>query len=212
MKNNKTLTTTILTTLVCLIPIIIAGILYPSLPDQVVTHWDGAGNPNGWQSKFVGTIVFPGVLVIVNLFFPVLLKIDPKYNNMDNKIKTLCHWIIPAVSLFCSLTTLSSAIGKQVPVARIAPAFLGLLFIAIGNYLPKAVQSYTVGIKLPWTLNNEENWNRTHRMAGPLWILGGFLIIIISLLNLPSALITVPAVCMILIPCVYSYLLYRKGF
>ena len=69
--------TWIITTIICLIPIIVGIFLYKKLPDQVVTHWDSAGNPNGWSSKFFGVIGLPGLLLLLNMIFPVLLKVDP---------------------------------------------------------------------------------------------------------------------------------------
>lgn len=57
------------------------------------------------------------------------------------------------------------------------------MFIGIGNYMPKLKQNYTIGIKVPWTLNSEENWNMTHRMAGKVYVVAGVISIIIALLN-----------------------------
>ncbi len=211
MKNNSTKRTTILTTIVCLIPVILGIILYPKLPDTIVTHWDAQGDPNGWSSKLVGAIVFPGILVLVNLVFPLLLKTDPKYNNMSDKIKQLLQWIIPVVSLFCSGSTLAAALGTNVNVGILAPMFMGLIFVAIGNYMPKMTQSYTVGIKIPWTLHSEENWNKTHRMAGFLWVLGGIVMIITGALGFGAISVGIIALFMVIIPVIYSYLLFRNG-
>lgn len=212
MKNNTKMSrTTVLTTIVCLIPVILGIILYPRLPETIVTHWDANGDPNGWSSRMVGAVVFPGILVLVNLAFPLLLKTDPKYSNMNEKVKQLLHWIIPVVSVFCSGSTLAAAMGTDVKTELITPMFLGLIFTAIGNYLPKTTQSYTVGIKLPWTLNSEENWNKTHRMAGFLWVIGGIAMIIAGALRLGITGMFIITVIMVLVPVVYSYLLYRKG-
>lgn len=209
--DNKMKRTTILTTIVCLIPVILGIILYPKLPDTIVTHWDIDGNPNGWESKLVGAIVFPGILVLINIVFPLLLKVDPKYNNLNEKIKHILHWIIPVVSIFASGSTLAVAMGKDVKIAIIAPMFVGLILVVIGNYLPKMTQSYTVGIKLPWTLNSEENWNKTHRIAGFLWVLGGIVMIIIGALGVGGICFIAIPIIMVLVPVIYSYLLFRKG-
>lgn len=209
--DNKLNRTTLLTTIVCLIPVILGILLYPRLPDTIVTHWDGNGVPNGWASKMTGAVIFPGILVLVNLAFPLLLKTDPKYTNMNEKVKQLLHWLIPIISIFCSGSTLAAALGQDVKVNLIAPMFVGLLFTAIGNYLPKTTQSYTVGIKLPWTLNSEENWNKTHRMAGFLWVIGGIAMIIAGALGIGGIALIVIAAIMVLVPVIYSYLLYRKG-
>lgn len=203
--------TTILTTIICLVPVIIGIILYPRLPDTIATHWDMNGDPNGWSPKAVGTIVFPGILVLINILFPLLLKLDPRYTNYDEKVKHLLHWIIPLVCVFCSGTTLSAATGKNPNVPMMTSILLGVVFMAIGNYLPKMAQSYMTGIKLPWTLNSEENWNRTHRLAGFLWVVGGAVMVITGVLGLMKFGIPVVMVLMVLVPTVYSYMLYRKG-
>lgn len=208
---NKMKMTTVLTTLVCLIPLAAGAVLYNSLPDTMAIHWGFDGTANGWASKLVAVFVLPGVLLILNLLFPVLLNMDPKNKNMDEKIKTLVHWIIPVVSVFCAGVTLAEACGVESKMALIGPMIMGVLFVAIGNFLPKTTQSYTVGIKLPWTLNSEENWNRTHRMAGFLWVAGGIVMIITALLGLGFAGIIAMIVLMAVVPTVYSYMLYRKG-
>lgn len=210
MKNNSK-RTAVLSTLACLIPVVLGAVLYSKLPDTIVTHWDAAGNPNGWSSKFTGAILFPGGLLLVNLLVPALLKMDPKYDSMNDKVKGLIYWIIPLVSMFCSGSTLASALGKDVKVTVIAPMMMGVIFIAIGNFLPKATQSYTVGIKLPWTLNSEENWNRTHRMAGFLWVVGGILMVVTGALGFAGGAFFPIVLGMVLIPTAYSYLLFRKG-
>ncbi|MDO4976110.1 MAG: SdpI family protein [Eubacteriales bacterium] len=208
MRENKR--TLILTSVVCLIPIIVGLLLYDKIPAQIATHWDINGEANGWSSKFVGIVVFPGILFFINLLFPFLLKMDPKYNNVSNKVKSLLHWIIPIVCLFASTITLSAALGVNVKVEIYAPLFCGVLFVIIGNYLPKVKQSYMVGIKLPWTLSDEENWNKTHRMAGFLWVLCGLFMILFTFFPVRIPAFIILFVLMILVPTVYSYLIYRR--
>ena len=76
--------------------------------------------------------------------------------------------------------------------------------------MPKVKQSYTIGIKLPWTLNSEENWNRTHRFAGGIWMLAGVLVLVGGFAE-QFWLVFVALVLAVAIPTVYSYLLYKKG-
>lgn len=212
MKDNNLKRTTLLTTIVCLIPIVLGIVLYSKLPDTMPIHWDAEGNPNGWASKLFAIFVLPGILVLINLLFPILLKTDPKYKNIDDKVKNLLHWIIPIVSVFANGITFSFALGAAIDFKRIVPMFLGLIFIIIGNYMPKTSQSYTVGIKLPWTLNNEENWNRTHRMAGFLWVIGGIFVIITGALGLNVIFTTAFIIVMTILPMIYSFILYTKGY
>ena len=203
--------TMIISTIVCLIPVIAGIILYNQLPDTIATHWDANGNPNGWQSKFVGAIVFPGVLVIVNMLVPFIMKMDPKYTHMNDKVKALIQWIIPAVCIFCSATTLAEGLGLDSKIQVMAPLFMGLLFIILGNFLPKMKQTYTVGIKLPWTYASEENWNRTHRIAGFVWVVCGVIVMISAFLPGTVYIFTAMMIIMVAVPVIYSYGLYKKG-
>lgn len=208
MKNKKML---IWTSLVCLIPILVGAAVYSRLPETMATHWNLNGEADGWSSRAFAVFGLPGILLAVNLFLPFALKADPKHENMSDKLVLISLWTIPLVSLLCSGLTLARGLGYEVRVERWVPIFMGVLFIVIGNYLPKTKQSYTMGIKLPWTLNSEENWNRTHRLAGFLWVLGGVYFIVMSFIGWSLPAFLLPLAVMILVPTAYSYLLYKKG-
>ena len=208
MKNKKRW---ILTTLICLLPIVAGALLYSRLPETMATHWNLSGEPDGWSSRAFAVFGLPGILLAVNLLLPWALKADPKRENMSDKLVAITLWTIPLLSLLCSGLTLARGLGYTVRVERWVPVFMGLLFIAIGNYLPKTKQSYTMGIKLPWTLASEENWNRTHRLAGFLWVLCGLFFIVTSFTGWSLAAFLIPIIVMVLVPAVYSYLLYRRG-
>ena len=202
--------TMILTCIVCLIPIVVGLFLYPSLPETVVTHWNAAGEPDGWSSRAVAVFVLPGAILLLNLLFPFLLKMDPKYNNISDKIKCLVQWSIPLIGLFCSGITLASALGVDMKIRLIAPMFMGVLFIILGNFMPKMAQSYTVGIRLPWTLDDEDNWNRTHHFAGFLWVICGLLMIAGAFLSCRVVIFSVLVGMMVLLPILYSFILFVK--
>ena len=200
----------ILTSIVYLIPIVIGLMFYSKMPEQVAIHWGFDGNPDGYASKVVAIVVLPLTLFVVNLLLPFLLKMDPKYENISEKTVNLLLWILPVVSLMASGLTISSALGKEVNVNVFAPLVVGIMFTVIGNYLPKMSQSYTVGIKLPWTLNDEENWNKTHRLAGKLWVACGLLLIIGSFTNMTMGLMIVMLVVAVIVPTVYSYMQFKN--
>lgn len=207
-RNNLVL---IITTLICLLPIVVGIIFYNQIPDRVATHFNFAGEPDGYSSKLFGIIILPLILVLVNVSIPLIIKMDPKYDNIQNKTINLIQWIIPVVCLFASGTTLSYALGTKVDVTLMSKLFVGILFTVIGNYLPKMSQSYTVGIKLPWTLASEENWNKTHRFAGFVWVVCGMLFLLTTLINVNFRFFIVFFVAMVLLPTVYSYVYYLKS-
>lgn len=119
----------VLGSMVCLIPMLAGVILYAKLPDTIATHWDATGAVNGTSSKFIGIIVYPGILIAINLLIQPIMRMDPKYANMGEKIKLCVQWIIPAVSVVCSGMTLSHALGISIPVQVIAPMLCGLILL-----------------------------------------------------------------------------------
>ena len=208
MKNKRTL---ILTSLICLIPILVGAAVYSRLPETMATHWNFQGEADGWSSRPVAVFALPGLLLALNLLLPLGLKADPKHENMSTALKTVVFWTIPVLSLVCSGAVIAAGLGYHLSVERIVPALMGVLFVLIGNYLPKTKQSYTLGIRLPWTLASEENWNRTHRLGGFLWVIGGLYFIVMSFFTWNLAAFLIPILLMALVPTVYSYLLYRRG-
>ena len=113
------------------------------------------------------------------------------------------------LAVMVQLVIVLSGIGMEINVGSVISIPIALMFVAAGNYLPKCKQNYTMGIKLPWTLADEDNWTRTHRLAGYIWTAGGILMIVMGFFNLAS-LYFVVFMAMVLIPSVYSYWIYRK--
>ena len=142
----------------------------------------------------------------------VITSQDPRRQNISPKMFTLVLWIIPMVSVVCGAAIYTYNLGMKVDISFFAMLFTGLLFIVIGNYLPKARQNYTIGIKIPWTLADEENWNRTHRAAGHLWVAGGILMVLAALTGFSGIrwFFVILAV-MTIVPCLYSYWIYARG-
>lgn len=187
---------------------------YPQLGDRVPSHWNIAGEVNGYSSRFSGAFLLPLVLLGVYLLFWLIPKIDPKKANYAAMARI--YWISAlAVIFFLSLMHLGAlAVGlgylKNLP--RWYFSGIGLLFIIMGNYFGKIKFNYFFGIRTSWTLANEEVWYRTHRFAGPIWMLGGLILGIIGFLPVhwvAPVFIVVMAI-IVGVPTVYSYWLFRK--
>ena len=206
-KNWKLLTCT---TLVILIPILAGILLWDRLPARMPTHWNATGEVDGWSSKPFAVFGLPGILLALHWLCVLGTAADPKKRNHSEKLLHLVHWITPALSVVLGAVTYLTALGQPVRIEVLLPLLTGLLFTIIGNYMPKCKQNYTIGIKIPWTLNSEENWNRTHRFASRLWFLGGLLIIATGFLGNVWIFLTITLV-MAFIPFLYSYALHRKG-
>jgi len=210
IKNNKK--KLIVSCVIILLPIVVGLLLWNKLPDTVATHWGADGNADGFSSKAMAVFLMPLFLLATHFLCLFVTSRDPKNKNQTPKAMGIVFWLAPAISLFTAAITYCSAFGFEFSLSRLMPALLGVMFIIIGNYLPKCKQNYTLGIKLPWTLNNEENWNRTHRLGGKVWVCAGIIAVIAVFLpeNLLPAVMIPVLLCAILIPTVYSYLLHKK--
>ena len=210
LKRNKV--TIILTALITAAPMLLGLALWSRLPETIATHFDMNGVPNGWSSRAFTVFGLPLFLVAVHLLCAFGTMMDPKRKNIQDKMYKLVLWICPVISVLVCTAVYLYALGVNVDMARTAEVMVGILFIIIGNYLPKCRQSYTMGIKLPWTLNDEENWNATHRFGGRLWMGCGVVILALSLLDLArnTGVLLGLVLVMVLAPTAYSYLYYRR--
>lgn len=206
-ENKKTL---FITCAVILLPIIAGLLLWDRLPDRIPTHWGIGGEVDGWSGKGFAVFAMPLMMLGIQLLCFFVTASDPKRGNIRRKYLSMVLWIIPVLSVMTSCISYAVALGAQIRVEQVIPGFIGLMFVIIGNYMPKFQQSYTMGIRLPWTLSSEENWNRTHRFGGKIWALGGIGVLFCTLMGWGIASIVILAV-VVIVPTVYSYVLYRKG-
>ena len=206
-KNLKTL---IVTSILIVLPVLAGIILWDRLPEQMPTHWNAAGDIDGWTSKPFTVFGLPLILLAAQWLCVLGTLADPKKENHPTKILHLVLWIIPVLSLVLGTITYATALGKAVRVEVIMPILIGLILAIIGNYMPKCKQNYTIGIKIPWTLNSEENWNRTHRFAGWLWTFSGIVVMLTGFFG-GFWIFMIIVLLMVLAPTLYSYLLFRKG-
>ena len=208
---KKYLKTMILTSLLTLLPVAVGLILWNRLPEQMPIHWNIHGEADGWTGKLGAIFGTPLFLLAMHWVCAlVTLYADPKKENHSEKVLRMVFWIMPLLSILVHCFIYATILGVAVDMNMILPIFLGLLFTVIGNYLPKCKQNYTIGIRIPWTLNSEENWNKTHRFAGVLWVIGGLSTLITGLFGIVWTFLPI-SLLMVLVPVVYSFLLYRKG-
>ena len=209
MKANKK--TLIITSIVTILPVLIGIICWNRLPEVMATHFGFNNEANGFSSKAFAVFGLPLILLAVLWVGAFVTAHDPKRQNISPKMFSLMLWIAPVISLVAATTIYPVNLGYELDIAFFSELLVGLMFIIIGNYLPKARQNYTIGIKIPWTLANEENWNRTHRLAGYLWMICGILMIIISLTRVvPAEWLIGIFLIMVLLPCIYSFWLHAK--
>lgn len=214
--NRKTLLW--ITSLLCLLPMVFSAVVYSSLPEQVAIHWNNAGEADNYVNKAVAAFGIPIMFLVINLVLTKMrMRGDPKDEGRlrANAGWQILVWTPPALSILLTPVTLLIAMGVDIPMDMVGSLLVGLVLIVFGNYLPKSRQNNFIGIKLPWTLQDVDNWNKTHRLAGYLYIAGGILLIACNfLLSGTIARLSVTGVvvaALILIPILYSYTQYSRG-
>lgn len=209
-KRNKI--AIVLSSLVTLLPILVGLILWDQLPDSMAMHWGADGHVDGFFGKAFAVFGFPFLLLLGHLVCIWITLRDQRKRDQNEKVVRMVFWIVPVVSLFTNGITYRVALGKEVDISIWVPALLGFMFAIMGNYFPKIKQNRTIGIKIPWTLNNEENWNRTHRFGGKVWVIGGIALLFSGFLPTAGMMFVACAaiVLMTLVPMLYSYSVYRQ--
>lgn len=185
------------------------------LPERVPVHWDAAGNVDRYGSRLEGTLLLPAVILLLAILIPVLPRIDPRRANYE-KFRPTYHLVMNAtltLMLAIHLAALATALGVDVPVGRLVPVGVGMLFLILGNTLPRARPNWMFGIRTPWTLSNDRVWERTHRVGGYL-MFGAGVVVILSALLPPGGASTTLLVGSVLAASlgsiVYSYVAWRQ--
>ena len=209
LKQHKRLW--ILTAVLTLAPMLAGLLLWNRLPDTMATHWGTDGVADGWSGKGFAVFVLPLILLAVHCLCLLITAMDNRNKNQSQKALRMVFWIMPVTSWFSCGTVYFAAMGKGLELVSLIPAFMGLVFVIMGNYMPKVKQNRTLGVKLPWTFANEENWNKTHRYCGRIWVIGGLVLIFgIFLPENWAVSIMIPVLAVItLAPVLYSWKLYR---
>jgi len=199
-------------------PAVYLAIIWNTIPDTVPLHANLKGEVDRYGSKnelITVTVILTLVNVMLYLLLPQVYRIDPKRYAAENKSRL--HRIGFAASVFIAAVLcllIYSSVHQNIEfTTRFILAGVGLLIAVVGNYIYNIKPNYFAGIRLPWTLNNDENWKKTHLLGGKLMFGGGLLIAIISLFTsfyLSIVILFVIFCLIILITCIYSYNMYRK--
>ena len=193
----------ILASVAILLPAVLGVIFRDQLSSQMSGQLGGMLTPGVW---------LPLILLAFQWLCVVLSAKDTKGGEQNQKVFFVVIWIIPVLSWFSCGVIYATALGKALEVTQYTFLLFGLFFAVIGNYLPKCKQSFTTGIKIKWTLANEENWYATHRFAGKIWTVSGLVLMACTFLPLPVGFCVMFAVILIacVVPTIYSYRYYKK--
>ena len=208
IKINKKLV--LFTSILILLPSLVGCVFWNQLPEEIPTHFNLLGQADGYNHKMSAIFGLPTLMLLMHWLLLFLMIKDPKSSNISSKIQLLIYWIIPFVSCLSMISIFGESLGYSMMSGLLAQIFMGVVMIVIGNYLPKTHRNYIIGIRLPWTLENDQNWRKTHRLAGKIWVLGGLLLFLNSFVQLYVYWVFfLTLFFVVIIPSVYSYQLSK---
>jgi len=198
-----------------LLPFLVLPFLWDQLPAQLPTHWNLQGEVDGYSSRTMGSIILPLINIGTYLLLLYLPAIDPKKRiTIDQKpiptLRTLTVVLLLGLHSWILASAMNAGIQSQ------GWLYLGLsaFFVVVGNYLRTIKPNYFIGIRVPWALEDADNWRQTHRMGSYVWVAGGLLLLV----SFPffdiktfSTIFGVVAASLALIPAIYSFYIYKQS-
>lgn len=207
------------TLLVMLIHFMVLGYFAYSLPSdaQVPMHWNINNEIDSYSSKTSGLLFGLGMSLGMFLLMYLMPLYSPWYRKYEKRFERILPALTTVLVLFLALINVYSlylAQSKIVPEIQFILILIGLLFIFLGNLMPKTPRNFFIGIKTPWTLANDDVWQRTHRVGGKLFVLSGIIMILKGLI-LPhnyafQQISGVIAMLILLFPLLYSFVIYKE--
>ncbi|MBE6983429.1 MAG: DUF1648 domain-containing protein [Ruminococcaceae bacterium] len=210
IKNHKK--KAVISSILILLPVLFGLIFWNQLPESMVSHWGGDGVADGTAPKAFVVFGMPLMLLAIHWLCLGLTCLDKKSAQYHNKLVMITYGIMPVLSIVVNGILYGLALGAELNLFMLLPAFLGVMFIIIGNYMPKTTRNRSMGIKLRWTMGNDENWQKTHRLGGRLQVVSGVLLLISATFSVEVSIgmLVAAIILAIVVPTVYSYMLYRK--
>jgi uncharacterized membrane protein len=196
-----------------LVTFILTIAIYPTVPDRVVSHWNAAGQADGYMSKIWGLSLIPLIMTGFVALLAVLPRIDPYKKNYEKFGDYYEGFILLFVFFMLAIHVqiILWSNGYQISPNLTFPFLIGTLFIYIGFLLGHAEQNWFVGIRTPWTLSSKTVWKKTHEIGGKLFKIAG-VIAFTGVLAGGYAMwfILVPAFAVSVITVAYSYFEFQK--
>lgn len=190
-----------------------AYLVYPQMPERIASHWGLNNEVNGHMGKFWGMFLLPIIMLVCYLIFIIIPRLDPKKENIRKFEKYYDLFILTFIFFFVYLYSLFVFwnLGYRfILIQSMAPA-LALLFYVVGVMIAHAEPNWSIGIRTPWTLSNEDVWKKTHQRGGKLFRAVAFTCILgILLPQYAIYFIFIPLIIVTIYLFIYSYLLYKK--
>jgi uncharacterized membrane protein len=197
-----------------IIGFIVGGALFSQMPEMMASHWNASGEADGYISRFWGVFLFPFISLGLLLLLLVIPKIDPLRTNIE-KFKGYYYGfaaVFLVYFLYIYILTLIWSLDVRFDMNRALMPAIGILFIVAGIMMGKAKRNYLIGIRTPWTLSNDEVWNRTHKLGSRLFIITGFIVALLAIFITSTVVYVMLGLVLAtaLISIIYSYVVYKR--
>ena len=202
----------LISSLLILLPIAVGLALWDQLPASMNIHWNAAGEVDSTAGRGFAIFFIPLLMLAMHWFCVFISHITNKDNDQNDKAMKIVLWIIPVLTNTVMAAMYVGSLGLKIDMSKIIFAPMGILFIVIGNFMPKFRRNTSMGVKTPWALADDENWYATHRFAGKVWVFGGILMMPLCFLPAVWGFVVMFAAIFVLAlsPAVYSWRFYKK--
>jgi len=196
-------------------PVLMLLAVYNKLPAEVPMHWNIHGEIDRYGSRNE-LFLIAGLNIFMGVFMSAIARIDPKQKNYERFRETydwIIIWTLGFMTVLMGVVLVETMKPGTVNISKVVCMMVGILFIVLGNMMPKVKQNFFTGVKTPWALSSDVVWNKTQRLGGKCLFLGGILILGSAYLTNGSAtvfLIILIAVFISIVPMVMSYIWYKQ--
>ena len=170
----------IITSLVCLLQVLIGLFYYNQLPESIAVHFDVNNNPDNYFSKAAFIFGMPIFMMLIQVFCCVVSDLSDKNKEANKKATNVLKWLIPVLTIVLYIVTIMLALGSTLDIRKVVMFILGAMFIVMGNYTPKTKGLLHMGTK---KIADENLERKINRLCGYVFIINGLMFIISTIFN-----------------------------
>lgn len=196
----------IIGTALCLLSVLPPICVYSELPEQVPIHFGLDGRPDNFVSKTFAVFAIPLIMTAVQLILSIASSTCEKEGTIPKQMNIFVRMIIPVICFTTQTAITLYCLNSFTNVPLIINCIMGIMFIALGNYLPKCRRNSLVGIRIPPTMKSDYVWEKTHRLAGRIMVIGGFLAVIFGFLGMEVLSLAIISF-IVIVPIAYAYII-----
>lgn len=202
--------TTLITTLLCLVPIAIGTALQNKLPSEIPINYGFNNEAGTLASKWIVIFLLPLILALVNLFVNLTLT-EKNRQRIGERLSAVLIWLVPLLSVVVLMFLILKPLGLPLKAGSLVFSIISVIFIIIGNYIPKCRPNSYIGYRLSWIMNDDELWMKTHRFSGFVLVIAGFASLVASFFAIGKYVFLVCLVIIIFVPLIYSLAIKKKA-